>query len=209
MARGRLSRSSRMAPSTARSASKLWGGILEVSSSARVAIPYSRLTETFSWAVTSEWSRTGTLNSPRVLMGSSIRIRRRSTSIPCWDRKVDIGLAHRPEELALIGGLPALGEGQPLDGLGLALGLVAELGRLALLTELDRVEVLQIGRGRVQGQLVRQEVVPRISVGDVADLAAAAELRHIVEEDDLHRRLRVLTRPCRGRGRRCARDGWR
>ena len=37
MALGRLSRSSRMAPSTARSASRLWGGILEVSRSVRVA----------------------------------------------------------------------------------------------------------------------------------------------------------------------------
>src|SRR5262245_59120124 len=48
---------------------------------------YSRVTETLNWAVTSAWSRTGTVNSPMVLMGSSSPMRRRSISIPCWARK--------------------------------------------------------------------------------------------------------------------------
>src|SRR5713226_3717659 len=48
---------------------------------------YSRLTDTFNWAVTSACRRTGTENSPRLLMGSSSPMRRRSSSIPCWARK--------------------------------------------------------------------------------------------------------------------------
>ena len=70
-----------------------------------------------------------------------------------------------------------------------------ELGRLALLAGLDRVEILEVGRGRVQRELVGQQVVAGIAVGDVADLTAASELRHVVEEDDLHRGPAVLTRP--------------
>src|SRR4029434_4078136 len=48
---------------------------------------YSRETDTFSWAVTSASSGTGTVNSPSLLMGSSSPMRRRSTSMPCWARK--------------------------------------------------------------------------------------------------------------------------
>ena len=42
----------------------------------------------------------------------------------------EVGRAHRAEEPALVGGLPALGEVQGLDGLGLALRVRVELGRL-------------------------------------------------------------------------------
>src|SRR6185295_17785975 len=49
---------------------------------------YSRVTDTFSWAVTSWCRRTGTVNSPSVLIGSSSPMRRRSTSMPCCERKV-------------------------------------------------------------------------------------------------------------------------
>ena len=67
MARGSRAGSSRMAPSTARSASRLCGGILP-GTSIVVAMPkdgagpdYSALTVTVSAAVTSPWRRTDTL----------------------------------------------------------------------------------------------------------------------------------------------------
>ena len=67
MARGSRPGSSRMAPSTARSASRLCGGTLP-GTSILVAMPgdgarpgYSALTVTVSAAVTSPWRRTGTL----------------------------------------------------------------------------------------------------------------------------------------------------
>ena len=59
---------------------------------------------------------------------------------------------------------------QGLDGLGLALGVRLELGRLRALARLDLLDVLEIRGGGVQGQLLGQQEVARVAVGDVAEL---------------------------------------
>jgi len=89
----------------------------------------------------------------------------------------EVGAAHRAEEPALVGGLPALGEVQGLDGLGLALRVRPELRRLRVLPRLDLLDVLEVRGGGVQGELLGQQEVARVAVGNVADLTAAPQGR--------------------------------
>src|SRR5436190_337458 len=56
------------------------------------------------------------------------------------------------------------------------------------LTErLDRVEVLQIAGGSGEGELLRDQIVARVAVRDLTDIAATADLGDVVQQDDLHR----------------------
>ena len=110
----------------------------------------------------------------------------------------EIRLAHGPEEASFVRGLSGLGEVQRLDGPGLLLGLRGQLGGRRILPRLDRLEILQVRRGGVQGELVGQKIVAGIAVRDVADTTAACELRHIVHQDDLHRRFMLLRGPGSG-----------
>ena len=64
---------------------------------------------TFSWAVTSACRRTGTVNSPRVLMRLVEADAPPLDLEPVLGQEVgDVRRGHRAEELALVGGLPAL-----------------------------------------------------------------------------------------------------
>ena len=69
---------------------------------------------------------------------------------------------------------------QRLNGPGLLLRLGRKLCRRRVLARLDLLEILQVGRRRVERQLVRQEVVARVAVGDIPNLAAAPERGHVV-----------------------------
>src|SRR5205823_11576397 len=57
---------------------------------------------------------------------------------------------------------------------------------LGVLLALDLLEVLEIPGGGGERELLGDQEVTRVSVGDVADLAPAPDLRDIVEQDDLH-----------------------
>src|SRR5215831_9331630 len=141
MALGRLSRSRRTAPRTARSASKLCGGILEVSRSLRVAT-----------------TATGLLSSDRHLeLSGDFRMQadRHAELAERLDRLVepdatpldlelvlaeecgDIVATDGSKEPILIRGLPRQCQVQSFDGLGHLLRLGEILGRLAILTGLD------------------------------------------------------------------------
>src|SRR5207245_1739040 len=52
---------------------------------------------------------------------------------------------------------------------------------------LDVLEVLHVPGAGAERELLRDEEVARVTVGDVAHLAPASHLRHVVEQDDLHR----------------------
>ena len=73
----------------------------------------------------------------------------------------EVGLAHGAEEAPFVGGGADLGEAERLDRRRLALGLGLELGRRCVLAALDLLEVLEIGGGGVEGQLLGQEYVKR------------------------------------------------
>src|SRR5262245_18197571 len=91
------------------------------------------------------------------------------------------------EEPIFIRGLPLQCQMQGFDGLRELLRLGEVLGRLAVLSSLDAFQVFQVRGRRRQGQLVRQEVVPRIAIRDVPDLTAPAERGNVFEQNDLHR----------------------
>src|SRR5437762_1457985 len=91
------------------------------------------------------------------------------------EERGDVVPSNRSEEPILIRGLPAQGQVQAFDGLSLLLCLGEIFGRLAVLTGLDALEILQVRPGRSQRELVRQEVVPGIAIRDIPDLAAASE----------------------------------
>jgi hypothetical protein len=99
---------------------------------------------------------------------------------PGGEERGEIRLADGAEEAPLIGGLAGLGEVQRLDCPCLLLRLGRELRRRRVLARLDLLEILQVGRRRVERQLVRQEVVARVAVGDIPNLAAAPERGHVV-----------------------------
>src|SRR5262245_49632444 len=159
MALGRLSRSSSTAPSTARSASRLWGGILVVSRSLIVA--------------NGLLARDGDLKLSGDL---GVQTHRHGELAERLDGLVepdapaldldpvlteegrDVGAPDGPEQPRLVRGLARLGEVQRLDGLGLSQGVGLELVRPALLPGLDAFEVLQVRGGRVERELLRQEV---------------------------------------------------
>src|SRR6266545_2339158 len=202
MARGRLSRSRRMAPRTARSASRLWGGILAPRSSVSVATEELLLAEDRYL----ELRRDAGVEPDgyRVLPECLDRLVERDA--PALD--LDPGPAEEigdvlgrdgPEELALLGRLAPLLVGEPLDALAHALRIGLDARRLGLLLALDVLQVAQVARGGGDRELLRDEVVARVAVGDVLDLAPASDLRDVVEQDDLHeltRRRTAAARPC-------------
>ncbi len=120
----------------------------------------------------------GTAVSPSALMGSSSSTRRRSTLTPRGPEEVHEVLGrHRAEELALLGGLPALLAHQGLDPRTHALGLAADAVGLGVLLLPDVIEVLEVARGGGHGQPLGEEEVARVAIGHVAHLAASAHRR--------------------------------
>src|SRR5438876_8050850 len=63
----------------------------------------------------------------------------------------DVLRGHRAEELALLGGLPALLEHEGLDPLAQRLGLALDAARLVVLIRLDVLDVLYAAGGRADG----------------------------------------------------------
>src|SRR5204862_6513031 len=67
----------------------------------------------------------------------------------------DVLRGHRAEELALLGGLPALLEHEGLDPLAQRLGLALDAARLGVLLRLDLLEVLEVAGGGAERELFR------------------------------------------------------
>src|SRR5438132_12370632 len=86
----------------------------------------------------------------------------------------DVLRGHRAEELALLGGLPALLVHEGLDPLAQRLGLALDAARLGVLLRLDLLEALEVAGGGAEREPFRDQIVARVSVGDVTDRAAAA-----------------------------------
>src|SRR5262249_16205230 len=101
----------------------------------------------------------------------------------------DVASSDRSEEPILIRGLPRHCQMQGFDGLRQLVGLGEVLGGLAVLARLDALQVLQVRGRRRQRQLVRQEIVPRIAIRDIPDLAAPTKRGNVFEQNDLHRPL--------------------
>src|SRR5207247_8477627 len=53
---------------------------------------------------------------------------------------------------------------------------------------LDVIQVLEIAGGGAERELLGDEEVARVAIRNVPDLTAPAELLHVVEQDDFHRR---------------------
>src|SRR5919197_3434032 len=98
----------------------------------------------------------------------------------------DVLRGHRAEELALFGGLPTLFEDEGLDPVAHRLGLAFDAIRLGVLLLPDLLEVLEVAGGGAERELLRDEIVARVAVGDVAELAAATEFGDVVQQDDAH-----------------------
>src|SRR5437879_6748613 len=93
----------------------------------------------------------------------------------------------RAEELAFLGRLPPLLVGEQFDPVTQSLGVALDAIGLGVRLLLDVIEVLEIARGGAERQLLRAEQVAGVAVRHVSDLAASAELLHVVEQDDFHR----------------------
>src|SRR5262245_7001868 len=113
----------------------------------------------------------------------------------------DVLRSDRAEQLAFLGGLPALLVGECLDARAQAVGVGLHPIGLRLLLLLDVLEVLEVAGGRGQRQPLGDEVVPRIAIRDVAHFATASDLRDVVEQDDFHRLVRREVRQERHRSR--------
>src|SRR2546422_333341 len=75
------------------------------------------------------------------------------------------------------------GEG---SSLAQRLGFALDAARLGVLLRLDLLEVLEVAGGGAERELFRDQIVARVSVGDVTDLAAAPDLGDVVEQDHSH-----------------------
>src|SRR5262245_5837564 len=107
---------------------------------------------------------------------------------PLRDQEVDDVLGgDRAEELPLLGRLAMLLIRQGFDATAGRVGITLDTIGLRLLLLFDVVEVLEVAGGGAERELLRNEKVARIAVRYVAHLAPAADLRDIVEQDDLHR----------------------
>src|SRR5262245_15480913 len=107
---------------------------------------------------------------------------------PLRGEEIGDGLGRdRAEELARLGRLAMLLVRQGFDATARRIGITLDTVGLRLLLLLDVVEVLEVSGGGAECELLRNEKVARIAVRYVAHLAPAADLRHIVEQDDLHR----------------------
>src|SRR5207247_9657994 len=99
----------------------------------------------------------------------------------------DVLRGHRAQELALLGGLPALLVRERVDPVAQRLRLALDAICLGVLLPLDLLEVLEVARGGAEGELLRDQIVARVAVGDVANLATAPDLGDIVQQNDSHR----------------------
>jgi hypothetical protein len=93
---------------------------------------------------------------------------------------------HGAEELALLGRLAALLVSQRLDAGPHGLGLRGGALGLGVRLLLDVVQVLEVALGGAERQLLGNQEVPRITVGDVAHLAAPPDLADVLEQNDFH-----------------------
>src|SRR5205814_3787428 len=93
--------------------------------------------------------------------------------------------------------LPALLVHEGLDPVAQRFGLALDAAGLGVLLLLNLPEVLQVAGGGAEGELLRDQIVARVAVGDVADLTATADLGHVVQQDDFHRSTLLLGRQIR------------
>ena len=84
-----------------------------------------------------------------------------------------------PTLRAMTTSTPASAIGHASRGLPLLGFLGVELGALAL-------DLLLVAVGRQQRELARQQVVARVAVGDLDDLAAASEIVDVFSQNDFH-----------------------
>src|SRR5947209_4224060 len=82
------------------------------------------------------------------------------------------------------GRLASLLVGEGLDPFAQGLGIALDPIRLGFLLLLDVVEVVQVPLGRAEGELLGNQEVSRIAVGDVAHVPAASQLADVVKQDD-------------------------
>ena len=137
--------------------------------------------------MTSRCSLTGTSTSPSFLIGSAqLELAAIDLEALRGQRLGDVGRGDRAVQrfgLADLAGDDDLDVGQPIgDRLGdlLLLGFLGvELGALAL-------DLLLVAVGRQQRQLARQQVVARVAVGDLHDLAAAPEVVDVFSQNHFH-----------------------
>src|SRR5580765_5485713 len=210
-----------MAPSTARSASRLWGGIRAVRRSLSVATPelgrVCACRSLFARDRDLELGRHVPMQPDRYAELSQGLDRLVEPDAPALDLESvlaeelrHVGASHRSEQARLVGSLAALGKVQRLDGLRLRLGVGFELAGPTFLPRLDAFEVLHIRRGGVQGKLLRQEIVAGVSVGDVPNVSTPTESADIIEQDDLHREAPFILSRTSGRAARpCGHAGQR
>ena len=92
------------------------------------------------------------------------------------------------EELAFLGGLSPLLVREALDLVAQGLGVLFDPVGLGVRLLLDVIQVLEIAGGGAERELLGDEEVARVAIRNVPDLTAPAELLHVVEQDDFHRR---------------------
>src|SRR6266480_3716644 len=246
MTRGSVSRpSSSTAPSTARSASRLWGGIFVgtsmglIDASHRAWISFDPMLSAAlrsgqekssrnAAAVNKRWIRGGYRVRMTCIRDATARRRALASLLaddvdaepgrdvlvqPDRDERLterldrlvqrhpaalhldrvlrqeidDVLRGHRAEELAFLRGLTPLFVDQRLDPITQGLGVRLDAAGLGVLLRLDVVEVLQIAGGGGEGELLRDQIVARVAVRDLTDIAATADLGDVVQQDDLHR----------------------
>ena len=108
----------------------------------------------------------------------------------------------RAVELAALADLDAHRQGRAGDAGRGDLGVLA-LALALVLAARDVVLPGAIGAaGRGHGELLRDEEVGRVAVGDLLHLAALADLRHVLRQDDLHALRSSLLIQARVRGPR-------
>ena len=98
----------------------------------------------------------------------------------------DVGRRDRAEERSRRTGFDLEGEDRLGEHRGDLLRLIGASSLVPGALRLDALELGDAGRRGGLGQPARQEVVARVTAGDVDDVTAQAELLHVLKEDDVH-----------------------
>ena len=149
--------------------------------SLRLQFYASLTTTTLTCAATSRCSLIGTLDSPSCLIGSASWIFRRSISRPFDARPSAISAdVTDPYSASVSPTRRAMTTSTCADARRQGFGRLALLGLARVGDLLLAFDLLAIALGDRQRELARQQVVPRVAVGNLDDVAAASrDSRHV------------------------------
>ena len=147
----------------------------------------SATTFTFTSTVTSRCSFTGTVELAE-LLDRLVQLQLAAVDLEALggQRLGDVRRRDRAEQRL---GLADLARDHDLDAghaVGERLGDLLLLGLLGLELRALALDLLLVALGREQRQLARQQVVARVAVGDLHDLAAAPEVVDVFSQNDFH-----------------------